>query len=533
MPLPVNIEHLLSKYRIESNRIEFKKGWNPDDVLRSVCAFANDFDNIGGGYIVIGVEEEKGVAVRPVLGIQENQIDVIQRELLDDLKFLKPDYKPKTSVEEVDGKLLLVVWVPSGANRPYTLPESVTSSKKRTTKHYIRYGSSTIAAEGADLAELIDLSRRVPFDDRGNAEIQLSDISNVMLADYLNKTGSRLAQQIGNAPLQQILEQMNLMTGPAELRYVRNVAAMMFSEHPERFFPYTQVEVVIFPRGRIEAPENHITPPFFCGPVPKVIAEVLSFLKTSVIKEHIRKVSHDEHAVRFFNYPLAAVEEGVVNAMYHRDYSQHEPVEITVEPHQISILSYSGPDRSISDKVLAQAEVISTRRYRNRRLGDFLRDLDLTEGRATGIPTIQKTLAQNGSPRASIETDKHRSFFKLVIPCHPGALNDLAELCKVEAGDTRDFLLNNLRQYMGENWNASYMDALQRTILALSEPRTARELQEFAKVSSSMTFRRNLLSPLLESGLLEYTHPHAPRCASQKYKLNPRAEALRLMLQNA
>lgn len=113
MPLPVNIEHLLSKYCIE-----FKKGWNPDDVLRSVCAFANDFDNIGGGYIVIGVEEEKGVAVRPVLGIQENQIDVIQRELLDDLKFFKPDYKPKTSVEEVDGKLLLVVWVPSGANRP-------------------------------------------------------------------------------------------------------------------------------------------------------------------------------------------------------------------------------------------------------------------------------------------------------------------------------------------------------------------------------------------------------------------------------
>lgn len=494
--------------------------------MRSVCAFANDFDNIGGGYIVIGVKEEMGVAVRPVLGIPENQIDGIQRELLDNLKFLKPDYKPKTTVEEVDGKLLLVVWVPSGANRPYALPESVTSSKRKTTKHYIRYGSSTIAAEGADLAELIDLSRRVPFDDRGNAEIQLSDISNVLLADYLNKIGSRLVQQIGNAPLSQILEQMNLMTGPAELRYVRNVAAMMFSEHPERFFPYTQVEVVIFPRGRIDAPENHITPPFFCGPVPKVITDVLSFLKTTVIKEHIRKVSHDEHAVRFFNYPLAAVEESVVNAMYHRDYSQHEPVEITVEPHQISILSYSGPDRSISDKVLAQAEVISTRRYRNRRLGDFLRDLDLTEGRATGIPTIQKTLTQNGSPRASIETDKHRSFFKMVIPCHPGALNDLAELCKVEVGDTREFLLNNLRQYMGEHWNASYMDALQRVILSLSEPRTARELQKFAQIEGKTSFRKYILQPLIDSGLLMYTYPDTPRCSAQRYRLSGHGEAI-------
>ena len=65
MSLEIGIESLLNKEKVESNRIEFKKGWNPDEVYRSICAFANDYDSQGGGYILIGVEEKDGVAIRP------------------------------------------------------------------------------------------------------------------------------------------------------------------------------------------------------------------------------------------------------------------------------------------------------------------------------------------------------------------------------------------------------------------------------------------------------------------------------------
>ena len=57
MELEISVEDLLNKRKIESDRIEFKAGWNPDDIYRSVCAFANDYNNDGGGYIVIGIEE--------------------------------------------------------------------------------------------------------------------------------------------------------------------------------------------------------------------------------------------------------------------------------------------------------------------------------------------------------------------------------------------------------------------------------------------------------------------------------------------
>lgn len=67
MALAINIEDLLNKQKIESNRIEFKKGWNPASIYHSVCAFANDFDDLGGGYILVGVDsdDDTGMAIRP------------------------------------------------------------------------------------------------------------------------------------------------------------------------------------------------------------------------------------------------------------------------------------------------------------------------------------------------------------------------------------------------------------------------------------------------------------------------------------
>ena len=63
MAIPVNIEELINKRIVESARIEFKSDFNPNEIIHSVCAFANDIDNLGGGYIIVGVEEKDGSPV--------------------------------------------------------------------------------------------------------------------------------------------------------------------------------------------------------------------------------------------------------------------------------------------------------------------------------------------------------------------------------------------------------------------------------------------------------------------------------------
>lgn len=55
-------------------------------------------------------------------------------------------------------------------------------------------------------------------------------------------------------------------------------------DYPEKFFPVTQVDIVHFPEGSIENPDMMIEVPAITGPVPKIISDVLSYLRTNVIK---------------------------------------------------------------------------------------------------------------------------------------------------------------------------------------------------------------------------------------------------------
>ena len=194
---------------------------------------------------------------------------------------------------------------------------------------------------------------------------------------------------------------------------------MMFCENPSRFFPYTQIDVVTFPNGKMKDP-NNFTEVTFKGSIPQMIKQTMDYIKSNVLKEHVRKISGRQEAERFWNYPYDAIEEAVVNSVYHRDYLQHEPIEITVEPSGISILNCPGPDRSISKEEIKRGDMLKSRRYRNRRLGDFLKELDLTEGRSTGVPTIQTKLAETGSPRAIFATTDARLTLLVTIPVHKG-----------------------------------------------------------------------------------------------------------------
>lgn len=72
---------------------------------------------------------------------------------------------------------------------------------------------------------------------------------------------------------------------------------MMFCDNPAQFFPYTQVDIVHFPEGRVENPDIMTEVPPIIGPIPKIINEVLSYLRTNVIKQHILKPYDSENPI--------------------------------------------------------------------------------------------------------------------------------------------------------------------------------------------------------------------------------------------
>ena len=419
MELEINVEDLLKKEKIESDRIEFKAGWNPDDIYHSICAFANDYNNEGGGYILVGVEEKDGVAVRPVKGITENAIDKIQKDMLGYNNLMAPTYFPRVVPTRIDEQWVLVIVVRTGQQRPYKVPEYVTSKKDRKYNYYIRYLTSSVKANTEQEKELINMSDQTPFDCRANHKATLEDISPVLLEDHLRKTGSRLANQVRERGVEKILEDMQLLEGPPELRYIQNVALMMFCEHPEKFFRYTFVQMTAFPEGSIENPSVSIDYPNITGSVPQMIQATMERFQNLIIQEKVIKVPHQMEALRIKNYPYQAIEEAVVNAFYHRDYMSCEPITIEIEPDCINIMNFPGIDRSVSSKTIAEGERFVSRYYRNRRLGEFLKELELSEGHSSGIPTIQEELQKNGSPRAEFFTDEDRRAMRIRIPIHP------------------------------------------------------------------------------------------------------------------
>lgn len=85
-------------------------------------------------------------------------------------------------------------------------------------------------------------------------------------------------------------------------------------------------------------------------------------------------------------------------------------------PDKIEILSYPGPVPPVDAQILQHQKRIVAREYRNRRIGDFLKELKLTEGRGTGFPAIYRSMNINGSPEPKFETDKDCTYFLTVLP---------------------------------------------------------------------------------------------------------------------
>jgi len=514
--LPINLEDLLRRRTVEGERIEYKKGWNPDAIIRTICAFANDFENLGGGYVVIGQDcDEMGQPIFPPVGLHDNQLDRIQRELLSYCNLIQPPYFPILSIEQFEERNLIVLWAPGGQNRPYKAPRTVTA-KKKEYHYYIRRYASTIEAQGEDEQELLSLAATVPFDDRFNQFASIEDLSPRLMAEFLREVGSDLADKAGSLSIEALGRQMNVVGGSSEAVLPKNVGLLFFNEEPYRFFPATQIDVVWFPDG---PGGDRFDEKSFKGPLARITREALDYIQRNYLRETVVKHSDRAEAERFWNFPYTAIEEAVVNAIYHRSYEEREPIEVRITPDDLVVLSFPGPDRSIKMEDLRVGKAVP-RRYRNRRIGEFLKELDLTEGRSTGIPKVLRVMAGNGSPAPEFETDDDRSYFLIRLPIHAGAsfpVGTKSELSRDQV--TREVTTEVPRKYRGSTTEV-------RLLKVLSGEMTRQQLQVALKLKNDEHFRKTYLLPALKAGLIEMTIPDKPKSSKQKYRLTAAGQAV-------
>lgn len=166
--LIINIKDLLAVHRVEKQRVEFKRSWNTGptswQILHTICAFANDYMNDDGGYIIIGIEDKPSEDGRlQVCGILQWNLEKIQRQLVGLCKGnIKPEYHPILSPEVYENNHVMVIWVTASENGPHQCRESPNGD----FQYYIRRGTQTLKASPEERSELLRQHSKIPFDDR-------------------------------------------------------------------------------------------------------------------------------------------------------------------------------------------------------------------------------------------------------------------------------------------------------------------------------------------------------------------------------
>jgi ATP-dependent DNA helicase RecG len=421
MALSISIEKLISGNVVENQRIEYKKGWDPEPILHSICAFANDFEGYSGGYIVIGVDAIKGIPQFPILGIDINDIDRIESEVLEYCKkCITPSYVPSIEVVEYDGKKLIVLWVYQGYDKPYECLEHVYSKESKTKKCYIRKGSSTIIANQSEIKELMRSAELVPFDDRINRKATINDLKPSLIREYLSNINSDLINRFDEIGFVDICKSLHIVDGPREDLRPKNIGLLMFNDRPEKFLPYSYIVIDYIPDP---AGDGIITKEFY-GPIDRQLKDAIQYIKNNYIEKKITKIQNKTESVTTFNYPEEFVDEILPNAILHKDYQIGEPITVRITSDRIEVTSFPGFDSSITDEKINNKNFIS-RKYRNKRIAEFLRELELIEAKNTGIPKVIRALKHNNSPELEFETNDTREYLTVIVKKNLGFINEI------------------------------------------------------------------------------------------------------------
>ena len=428
--LPINLDDLLHCRGVESERVEFKASWDPAttgyQVLRTICAFANDYHNVNGGYVVIGVAERDARAVLPPAGISEAEVEAAQKWIRGQCNRMDPPYPPILSPESVDGRTILVVWAPASEMRPHRAP----SGDGKDRHYWVRIGSETVNAEqrGNLLQGLIQQTARVPWDDRRAQDARIEDLREARVREHLRDLRSGLLEE-PNAVT--VYRRLRITARVNDHEVPRNVGLLFFAHDPSERYRGARIEVVQFAADRAgDVLEERV----FSGGLVDQLRGCLSYLE-NVSAHHIQKQADRSQVRGWVSYPLPALRETLVNAVYHRGYAedQPEPTKVYLYPGRIEVISYPGPVPGIEASNLLPDAEIRPAPARNRRIGEFLKELGLAEGRMTGLPKVFQAMAANGSPVPRFDFDENRTWFRATLSAHPeyealSALRDAAHL---------------------------------------------------------------------------------------------------------
>ena len=270
------------------------------DLAEEVCAFAN----AAGGFLLIGVDDKNT--------IQGVEIDNRLRSAIQDaIGDISPAVRPEFYAVKVDEKMVWVIDVPSGKNKPYIFSGAV----------YIREGSNSQKLTTAEeMRSFFQQSECVFFDEIPCRKFNLErDLDMEFVDEFKMLAGYR--QEITN---EHLFRNLKLFSDDG---YFKNGAVLFFGKRPDDLLDSAFVRCVLFDgtgKRYIEDDKR------MYGPLYRQYEQALAWLQKHLKVRYDIEGQGGKPRKELWEIPEVAMKEALINALAHRDYYD-KGARITVE----------------------------------------------------------------------------------------------------------------------------------------------------------------------------------------------------------
>ncbi len=454
----------------ESEQIEWKENVaDIDDVVETLSAFANDLPNLGGGYVICGareVKDEHGFSKLERTGLTSSRLREVEGIVLHRCSSrVSPAISPL--VAQIDegtppGRRILVF------TQPATSEAHLFRRGDGPGKYFVRRGRATIEARNGLLRNLlVRKGTHEPWDHRPCTAATVEDLDLLVLRDALQ----RMRMSAAERDLERYLSdgfQINALVPSLCVREPltkalrpRNFAVLLFGRETQRFVPGAFTTFSIYPG--VDRSDPHAERHDLVGNVLEQWRRLIQLLD---VQSYTAFDKTDPVTPNALKYPQRALHEAMANALAHRDYQDFSPARVTVFLDRIEFLSPGPLPLGVNIRAFQQGN--AGPRWRNQALAWFFRSLQIAQTEGQGIPTIIRSMDQEGCPPPRFMADEAQVV--CVLPAHP-----------------RHALLNDLRRAeaalsLGELGRAQEQvrEILQR------DPLNSRTLQLFAEVQIAL-----------------------------------------------
>ena len=350
----MNLKDYLGETNLYDKKEKLERN-KPKSWLKSVSAFANG----RGGKLIFGVKEDNTIlGLSDYQEVSENISEIIKTKM-------DPNPEFDMEIKEIDGKVILILSVFAGKNTPYF----VVDGGSRTA--YKRVGNQSVPASRIDLFNLSLKGEHISYDSLQSKK-KLEDVSfKELKIEYKERMGKDFEEKD--------LKSFGLVNDEKNLTIAGALFADNYQVYQSRVF-CTRWNGLTKANGRMDALDDIE----FEGNIIYLLKASLDFVKRNSKKMWKKG---PVYRIEYPEYPERAVQEALVNALIHRDYSViGSEVHVDIYDDRLEIYSPGGLYDGTFIQDINPLDVSSVRR--NPILADVFARMDLMERRGSGLRKI-------------------------------------------------------------------------------------------------------------------------------------------------